>query len=40
MVDPSATSIAQMSTPDKSIGILTKEIPGVELNVDHHCMVW
>ena len=40
MVDPSATSIAQISTPDKSIGILTKEIPDVELNVDHHCMVW
>ena len=40
MVDPSSMSIAHMSTPDKSLGILTQEIPSVSMHIDHNCMVW
>ena len=40
MVDPSSMSIAHVSTPDKSLGILTQEIPSVNMHIDHNCMVW
>jgi hypothetical protein len=40
LVEPSSASIAHMSTPDKSLGILTSEIPHVNMHMDHNSIVW
>ena len=40
LVDQRLTSVSDMVLSDRGFSVLTHDIPGVSMSVDHQCLVW